>query len=129
MASLTQWTWFGWTLGVVDGQGGLVCCDSWGRKESDTTERLNWTKLMRARTLFCWHHMPSSLKSLLHGRHLLNTHCMTISSLVKSGINLSFLIQKQWNENNNGILFRFLGLPQWRKNPPAAQETWVWSLG
>ena len=31
---------FGWTLGVVDGQGGLVCCDSWGHKESDTTERL-----------------------------------------------------------------------------------------
>ena len=33
----------GWTLGVGDGQGGLACCDSWGRKESDTTERLNWT--------------------------------------------------------------------------------------
>ena len=32
-----------WTPGVGDGQGGLVCCDSWGRKESDTTERLNWT--------------------------------------------------------------------------------------
>ena len=31
-----------WTLGVGDGQGGLVCCDSWGLKESDTTERLNW---------------------------------------------------------------------------------------
>jgi len=27
------------------GQGGLACCDSWGRKESDTTERLNWTEL------------------------------------------------------------------------------------
>ena len=26
-----------WTPGVGDGQGGLVCCDSWGRKESDTT--------------------------------------------------------------------------------------------
>ena len=26
---------------VGDGQGGLGCCDSWGRKESDTTERLN----------------------------------------------------------------------------------------
>ena len=38
MASLTQWTWFGWTLGVGDGQGGLVCCSSWGHKESDTTE-------------------------------------------------------------------------------------------
>ena len=33
-----------WTLGVGDGQGGLVCCDSRGCKESDTTERLNWTE-------------------------------------------------------------------------------------
>ena len=32
-------------LVVGDGQGGLACCDSWGRKESDTTERLNWTEL------------------------------------------------------------------------------------
>ena len=32
-----------WTPGVGDGQGVLACCDSWGRKESDTTERLNWT--------------------------------------------------------------------------------------
>ena len=36
---------FGWTLGVGDGQGGLACCDSWGCKESDTTEQLNWTEL------------------------------------------------------------------------------------
>ena len=33
---------FEWTLGVGDTQGGLACCNSWGRKESDTTERLNW---------------------------------------------------------------------------------------
>ena len=33
---------FGWTL-RVGGQGGLACCDSWGHKESDTTELLNWT--------------------------------------------------------------------------------------
>ena len=26
---------------ILDGQGGLACCDSWGRKELDTTERLN----------------------------------------------------------------------------------------
>ena len=31
----------GQTLGDGDGQGGLACCSSWGRKESDTTERLN----------------------------------------------------------------------------------------
>ena len=36
---------FEWTLGVGDGQGGLACCNSWGRKESDRTERLNWTEL------------------------------------------------------------------------------------
>ena len=35
---------FGWTPGAGVGQGGLVCCDSWGRKESDTTEWLNWTE-------------------------------------------------------------------------------------
>ena len=33
----------GWTPGVGDGQGGLACCDSWGHKESDATEGLNWT--------------------------------------------------------------------------------------
>ena len=36
---------FEWTLGVGDGQGGLACWDSWGRKESDMTEWLNWTEL------------------------------------------------------------------------------------
>ena len=36
---------FGWTPGAGDGQGGLAFCYSWGCKESDTTERLNWTEL------------------------------------------------------------------------------------
>ena len=35
-----------WTLGVGDGQGGLACCDSRGRKESDTTEWLMWSDLI-----------------------------------------------------------------------------------
>ena len=35
-----------WSDGVGDGQGGLACCNSWGHKESDMTERLNWTELM-----------------------------------------------------------------------------------
>ena len=34
-----------WSLGVGDEQGGLACCNSWDRKELDTTERLNWTEL------------------------------------------------------------------------------------
>ena len=39
-----------WNPGVGDGQGVLACCDSWGCKESDTTERLNWlTELTSAK--------------------------------------------------------------------------------
>ena len=36
---------FGWTPGVGDGQGGLACCGTWGRKELDRTEQMNWTEL------------------------------------------------------------------------------------
>ena len=45
MASLIQWTWVWVNSRVGDGQGGLACCSSWGHKESDTTEWLNWTDL------------------------------------------------------------------------------------
>ena len=61
---------FGWTPGVGDGQGGLACCCSWGRKESDTTEQLNWTDWWNRRVkmlaynstlrkLRSWHQVPS----------------------------------------------------------------------
>ena len=43
---------FGWTPGIGVGQGGLACCGSWGRKESDTTEQLNWTEVTSFMTLF-----------------------------------------------------------------------------
>ena len=36
---------FEWTLGVGDGQEGLVCCDSCSRKESNMAEQLNWTEM------------------------------------------------------------------------------------
>ena len=50
------WQRIRWLDGITDSmnmslgscwcQGGLVCCGSWGHKESDTTEELNWTELM-----------------------------------------------------------------------------------
>ena len=43
---------FGWTLGVGDGQGGLEYCGSWGRKESGTTEWLNWTLIKEQKHCF-----------------------------------------------------------------------------
>ena len=50
-----------WTPEVSDGVGGLACCDSWGRKELDTTERLNWTEI-----LVLW---PTRVKSWLTGKN------------------------------------------------------------
>ena len=47
-------------LWVGDGQGGLACCSSWGRKQSDTTEQLNWTEILLVPFLHCG-------PSLLHG--------------------------------------------------------------
>ena len=40
---------FEWTPGVGDGQRGLACCNSWGRKESDTTEWLTWPEMNNLR--------------------------------------------------------------------------------
>ena len=60
-----------WTPGVANGQGGLVCCDSWGCKESDTIEQLNWTWvniicnlnsiLNLYEILFSWYSSPTKL--------------------------------------------------------------------
>ena len=51
------------TSGVGDGQGGLACCSSRGRKELNMTERLNWTKRLRCLNfpvcrgrIFIWHY-------------------------------------------------------------------------
>ena len=44
-----------WTPGVGDGQECLACCDSWGRKESDMTEQLNWTELLCFKNF--WFHL------------------------------------------------------------------------
>ena len=50
---------FEWIPGDGDGERGLACCDAWGRKESDTTERLNWTEIRMtflSWVLFCSYH-------------------------------------------------------------------------
>ena len=47
-----------WTPGVGDGQEGPACCDSWGGKESDTTERLIWSDLI------WWKNLKPNLKKL-----------------------------------------------------------------
>ena len=54
------------TPGVGDGQGGLACCDSWGRKESDTTERLNWTEYLVIIAIRKWGKASSTVYLSIH---------------------------------------------------------------
>ena len=53
---------FEWTLGVGDGQGGLACCNSWGHKESDMTEQLNWTDLFIYLCIYLFSFWPCSMQ-------------------------------------------------------------------
>ena len=66
--SPTWWTWFGWTPGVGDGQGGLACCSSWGRKESDMTEWLNWVDTEKHLTNPIPIHYKDSKRTRIRGK-------------------------------------------------------------
>ena len=75
---------FGWILAVGDGHGGLACCDTWGRKESDKIERLNWTEA----TDLVWAHQIWTFSTLsclrwvtwLKGTKTIYTHIETVYS-------------------------------------------------
>ena len=70
---------FVWTPGVGDGLGGLAWCSSWGCKESDMTERLNWTELTELSWMECYFFVSCLFPLLAHwcnnwhtSSHLLN---------------------------------------------------------
>ena len=94
-----------WTPGVGDGQGGLGCCDSWGRRVGhDWVPELNWTENTIKRVLINKVHFYTYiLKSLLSTFH---QQIFTIFPLWKGFPDSSAV-----------------------KNPPAMQETLVQSLG
>ena len=72
---------FEWTLGVGDGQGGLVCCDSWGGKESDTTERLTLWLSATVRCQMCAVH------------YRFGCLIVTLTQLLRRKGSISFLIK------------------------------------
>ena len=69
MASPTRWTLVWVNSGSWWWTGGLACCDSWGHKESDTTERLNWTESNTVKFLivkFTYIHTQTYTHTLLY---------------------------------------------------------------
>ena len=59
---------FEWTPGVGDGQGGLVWFNSWGSKESATTEQLNWTELKSKKTESIVHNVLPIMFNVRHAK-------------------------------------------------------------
>ena len=106
---------FEWTPGV-----GLGCCDSWGRKESDTTEWLNWT----GRFLGWEKKRKQSFQSLYLEGHLLegSEHhllilCMLLSSLKGNNLQKKSLSPSKYHQHNP----LFIALFDW--SPKGSERT------
>ena len=78
---------FEWTPGVGDGQGGLASCNSWGCKESDMTERVNWTEKQASwiKEKYTFVILIRYFKILLH-RFCLILHCYQHYKIQKTKI-------------------------------------------
>ena len=76
---------FEWTPGVGDGHGGLACCDSWGRKQSDTmSDWTNWTDIVGTQLTILkkWKMNASFFKWSLHPSNPFWSSCLTIIILL-----------------------------------------------
>ena len=84
-----------WTPGVGDGQGGLACCDSWGRRESDTTERLIWSDLIFAAAAAAAAVIPSVVSDSVRPHRWQPTRlpCPWDSPGKNTGVGCYFLLQ------------------------------------
>ena len=83
---------FEWTPGVGDGQGGLACWDSWGCKQLDTTERLNWTEL-NWNIIFNIEYFSVHRNLNLNRSHLASYYLKT-KTYIETQINLDGWIEK-----------------------------------
>ena len=91
-----------------DGQGGLACCNSWGRKESDTTERLNWTELKISTTKETQLGMFYSLCPLVAGSVLIEIAFFYVNASLLGNQSLcqelAFQKEKQqWQNKREGL--------------------------
>ena len=80
-----------WTPGAGDGQEGLACCDSWGRKESGTTERLIWSDLIWATSI----HFYLNRNKRIWGSNTILTLCKIGTSKAKE-MDLALGLQRVW---------------------------------
>ena len=106
------------TLGVGDGQGGLACCDSWGREESDTTERLIWSDLNGINhlityfvDLLCPSHPLSSFSTKPHNGTCSNSAVVFQHFLTKLQSLCLFLNLSRTRQSLPGLLLLLILIP------------------
>ena len=95
---------FEWTPGVGDGQGGLACCSSWGCKESDMTEQLNWIS-------FTMHLCTGSRKPPKIDVIVTKVYCLTNGSL--EGVRIDFINEFWFHFPWDIFYFTFLKRVKW----------------
>ena len=98
-----------WTPGVRDEQGGLASCDPWGHKESDTTERLNWTELRE------WSYLENVYTSISDSsafpKPSLCSWKFSVHVLLKPSLkNFEHYLASMWNECNCEVVWTFTGI-------------------
>ena len=109
-----------WTPGFGDGQGGLACCDSWGRKESDTTERLNWTELTEGEcpsTVECINYIQSYQEKWFKSIKQMNYSNMKKKSNKIMHVHWMILPEWSWKICETGYRKPGGKTPQKSKNP------------
>jgi len=97
------------TPGVGDGQEGLACCNSWGRKESDMTERLHWTELNVVHILAL---MDSTDKGIII--LFINTYFSANCDRTSGGKDIFSKTELSWKSTNSGHCFVLNYLVKWK---------------
>ena len=105
-------------LGVGNGQGSLAYCSPWDCKDSDTTERLNWTECSKFLSTVVFY----SITLYLHHQ----THPSWASFLLWPS---SFILSGGVSNCLSFFPSRASLVAQRIKHLPAMRETWAWSLG
>ena len=102
----------GWTPGVGDGQGGLACCDSWGGKESDMTEWLNWTELRNLERWYWWTCLQGSRNPVDGGAWWAAVHGVAKSRTWLSNFTFTFhfhVLEKEMATHSSVLAWRIPG--------------------
>ena len=111
-----------WIPGVGDGQGGLACCDSWGREESDTTEWLIWSDVLEGSIKIKF--LPSKSFNLLSAMRERDDTTLEAQKRMHWGRESGHLMGKSWEEKRSALCSIY-----WCKKETQSDWSPGWEMG